>query len=112
MKIEEVVKAIRIAKGIKQQAIADSLGIDQVIVSNIECGKREIKANELCAIANALGVSVVDLVSYPDKYVRADVATAPQETVKAVLQIELSKEKKDQVFRFIFGDNNLKILNS
>ena len=31
--------------------------------------------------------------------------------VKATLIIEMGQEKKDQVFRFVFGDNNLEILN-
>ncbi|GIZ15049.1 hypothetical protein [Capnocytophaga catalasegens] len=34
-----------------------------------------------------------------------------KEPIKATLQIELSQDKKDQVLRIVFGDNNLKILN-
>ena len=31
--------------------------------------------------------------------------------VEAVLQIKLKKDKKDQVLRLVFGDNNIEILN-
>ena len=34
-----------------------------------------------------------------------------QKEVKATLTIEMGKEKKDQVFRFLFEDNNIEILN-
>ena len=32
-------------------------------------------------------------------------------TVERLLQIELKKDKKEQVMKLIFGDNNLEILN-
>ncbi len=35
----------------------------------------------------------------------------PEEPVEAILQIRLRKEKKDQVLRLVFGDNNIEILN-
>lgn len=34
----------------------------------------------------------------------------PQD-VKATLSIEVGTEKKEQVFRFVFGENNIEILN-
>lgn len=34
-----------------------------------------------------------------------------EEPIKATLQIELKKDKKDQVLKLVFGDNNLEILN-
>ena len=115
MKIVENIKAIRLAKQIKQQALAEALGLEITAISNIENGKRELRVNELDAIANALGVSVIDLLTYPDKYAPIENgstgSTRKENPVKAILQIELSQEKRDQVFRLVFGDNDLQILN-
>ena len=34
-----------------------------------------------------------------------------KDAIKAILQIELTHDKKDQVLKFIFGNSNLEILN-
>lgn len=34
-----------------------------------------------------------------------------EEPVEAILQIKLKKDKKDQVLKLVFGDNNIEILN-
>lgn len=110
MKIAENIKAIRLAKQIKQQVIADALGVEVTAISNFENGKRDIKVSELDAIAGALGVSVIDLITYPVTYAPIENGEKQEQPVKAVLQIELSDKKKDQVFKLVFGDNILKIL--
>ena len=109
MEIYEAIKVIRLQKAINQQIIADALNLDVAVVSNIENGKRDLRVKELEIISNALGVSVVDLFTYPDKYVK--VTQKEDEPVEAVLQIKLRKEKKDQVLELIFGKNNIEILN-
>ena len=111
MDIAKNIRDIRREKSIKQQALADALHLDVAVVSNIENGKRELKVSELEAISNALNISIIDLISYPNKYVLASTKIETDEPVDAVLQIKLSKEKKDQVFQPIFGDNCLEILN-
>lgn len=111
MKIAENIRTIRNAKQIKQNVIADALDIDVAAVSNMENGKREIKVSELDTIAGALGVSIVDLITYPDRYAPIANAESKKEPLKAILQIELSPEKRDQIFHLVFGENELKILN-
>ena len=54
-------------------------------------------------------MSEIDILTYPEKYVK--VQSAEAEPVEAVLQIKLKQDKKDQVLRLIFGDNNIEILN-
>ena len=51
----------------------------------------------------------IDIITYPDVYVKKDNTDA--EPVEVVLQIKLQKDKKDQVLKLAFGDNNLEILN-
>lgn len=108
MNIAKNIKEIRLQRFINQQIIADALGVDVAVVSNIEKGKREIKVKELEIISNVLGVSVVDLITYPKKYV--EVTGQKNEPVEAVLQIRLPKEKREQVLKLILGEKGIEIL--
>lgn len=108
MKIIENIKEIRINKGIPQKALADALSVDNAVISNIENGKRELKVAELENIANCLGVEVIDLFTYPEKYVPSG---KQHEDVEAVLQIRLKDEKKIEILRSVFGDKNYEILS-
>lgn len=96
---------IRTDKGFTQENIAEHLGIEQSSYSLIEKGRRELSVERLLQIAIFLGVEPQDIITYPNK------GYSSENEVKAVLQIELKKDKKDQVMKLIFGDNNLEILN-
>jgi len=103
------IKEIRLQKSINQQVIADALNVDVASVSNLENGKREIRFREIEKIANVLGVSVVDLITYPKKYV--EVKDDEDKDVEAVLMIKLKESKKRLILKSIFGDENLELLN-
>ncbi len=103
------IKEIRLQKSINQQVIADALNVDVASVSNLENGKREIRFREIEKIANVLGVSVVDLITYPKKYV--EVKENEDQDVEAVLMIKLKESKKRLILKSIFGDENLEVLN-
>lgn len=109
MDVVKNIEAIRKEKGISQEYIASFLGKDNSVLSNIKSYKRELKVNELEIIANALDVNVIYLLTYPDVWEKK--TEAKQEPVEAILQIKLQSDKKEQVLRLVFGDNNLEILN-
>ncbi len=111
MNIIKNIKSIRIQKGITQDVIADALGVDNSVISNIENGRRELKVKELEIIARCLKEDVIYLFTYPQRYVCVDELKDSSTDIKAIVQIELKKEKKDQVLKLIFGENNLEILN-
>ena len=102
------IKKIRLEKGIPQKKIADALNLDNAVISNIENGKRELKFRGLGFMAICLEVSFLDLFTYPDKYVPLKNI---DDEIAATLTIQLKREKKDQVLKLVFGDNNLEILN-
>lgn len=100
---------IRKEKGINQELIAEALNIDVSAVSNIEKNKRELKVSELAKIAIALNVDVLYLLTYPDVFVKK--GESQREPIEAILQIKLQSDKKDQVLKLVFGENNLEIFN-
>ena len=106
--VENIVK-IRREKGISQEFIANSLGVDTAVVSNIENGKRELKVKELEVISKALGVDTLYLLTYPHVYVRKE--RDNYTPVETVLQLKLTGEKRDKILKLIFGDADLRILN-
>lgn len=109
MNVVKNIREIRLQKSISQSAIADELGVDVAVISNIEKGKRELRVSEFEKIAKVLRMSVIDILTYPKIFVESTSNTL--EPVEAILQIRLQKDKKDQVLKLVFGENNLEILN-
>ncbi|MDR1517682.1 MAG: helix-turn-helix transcriptional regulator [Dysgonamonadaceae bacterium] len=54
-------------KGIKQSVMAERMGIAQAAYSNYVNRNNDIPFNRLTQIANVLGVSVIDIITYPEK---------------------------------------------
>jgi len=51
-------------------------------------------------------MSVIDVISYPKKMVEE----GENMNIEAILQLRLTKNKKDEVLKMVFGDNNLELL--
>ena len=107
-KILENISKIRVNKKITQKSIAEFLEIEQGSYSLLERGERELSIDRLLQIAIFFKMDIVDIITYPNK---GSYNKENEEDIKAILQIELKKDKKDQVMKLIFGDNNLEILN-
>ena len=100
---------IRNSKGFTKRSMAEALHINEASYGRIENGKIALSYKQLAQIASCFSMSVIDVIGYPDKYVKAEPAN--EEPVEAILQIKLKKDKKDQVLKLVFGENNIEILN-
>ena len=69
--ILENIEAIRKEKHIRQEEIAARLGIKQSSYSSYITRESDITFSRLSQISAALGVSVIDLIGWPDRYVVA-----------------------------------------
>lgn len=98
--------AIRNKRGYSQEYLASKIGMKQAGYGHIEKGDRRLPVSLLLQIAVALDVHVVDIFLYPNKF-----TTEADDDVKATLTVELKKDKKEQVLKLVFGENNLEILN-
>lgn len=105
--IEHIRKIIN-DKGLTQAAVAEYAGTTPSQFSKIMNGEVQISLWQVSNIATSLNMELIDVFTYPDKYVLANSA---DDEIKASLTIQLKKEKKDQVLRLIFGENDLEILN-
>lgn len=106
MDVIKNIREIRLQKGITQQVIADALNVDFSVVSNIEKGKRELKVKELDKIANALGVDLIYLFTYPKHYVAAD---SLQRNDSVSITFEVSPAKRDALLKMVMEDSVLNI---
>lgn len=67
-KILENIEAIRKEKGIKQEVLAEILGVKQPAYSNYINRESDITWSRLLQISNAFGMGVIDVITYPVKY--------------------------------------------
>lgn len=104
--ILETVKSLRESKGYSQETMAHIMGVSQSAYARFESGKSKTDLEILENFANKFDKTLLELFYYPD-----ELPINPNNDLKAVLTIELKEEKKDQVLRLVFGDNNLEILN-
>ncbi|MDR1672169.1 MAG: helix-turn-helix domain-containing protein [Bacteroidales bacterium] len=111
--ILENIIALRYKSGLSQENMAEFLGISQSTYSLLEKGKRELKYSTLLQIAIMLRVNIIDIITYPKKYVDADQLGVSEGILeeKVTVQIELKKSKKDKVLGLIFNKSDIEALN-
>ena len=108
MKIERInigqlIKEKVTDKGMSQAEFARKIGMARQNVSKLVFDKPSIDSNLLCIVSEVLECNLFD-------YFKSNNPDDKTE-LKATLTIELGKEKKDRTFKFVFGDNNIEILN-
>ena len=96
---EEVRKKVD-ENGLSKAKFAELLGIAR---QNIE------KTDLLCNISEVLNCNFFNYYRPDNSCNKKDYTE--QKEIKATLSIEMGAEKKEQVLRFVFGDNNIEILN-
>ena len=106
--ISNILKIMR-DRNLTQGTIAEYMGITSSQFTKVLKKQVKVSIGQLSNLAQNLSMSEIDIITYPDKFVK--VQEAEQEPVEAVLQIKLKKDKKDQVLKLIFGENNIEILN-
>ena len=71
--ISDKIKRICKENGVKQEVIASELGITQGTLAGKLANNDNIKYKLLLDIANTLEMSVIDIITYPDKYIKQSV---------------------------------------
>ena len=109
--VVENIRKIIMDKGITQVAASELVGTSASQMSKILNGEVQISIWQISNFATNLGMEIIDVFTYPNKYVKSEDRNDNKEPIEAVLQIKLRKDKKDQVLKLIFGEHNLEILN-
>ena len=62
LKFGNRVRDLRKAKGLSQEAFASLCGLDRTYISGIERGVRNVSLANISLVANALGISLAELM--------------------------------------------------
>ncbi len=103
MDIIRNIKNIRLEKGVNQEVIANELGFDIANWSRIENGKQELKVGQLEKIAKVLQVEVIDLFTYPKKYVDKDEVGSAE---RISITFEVSPDKRDILLNLVTKESS------
>ncbi len=106
--IIENLRKIMNERGVTQETMAFYGEIDNSAMSKIFNYTQRMSFAVLSKISKGIGMKEIDVITYPEVFRPESKASDP---VEAILQIRLQKDKKDQVLRLVFGDNNIEILN-
>ncbi len=107
--IGEEIKKVAKKKFAKDIDFAKEMGKTRQTIYDLY--KREtIDVNTLLEVCRVLSYNFFELYEQQLPFVKK-IQELEQEPVKAVLQLELQEDKKDQVLKLVFGENNLEILN-
>lgn len=98
--VENIIK-IMADRGIKQSFMAISLDISEQQVSKILNGRIKLSLLMLSKIASFFGMREIDIITYPEVYVAQ---SEDNRNPKAILQVELDQDKKEQVLKLVFGE--------
>jgi transcriptional regulator with XRE-family HTH domain len=104
------IRLIRETKGLSQDQIAELLNISQSQYARFERGATKTDLETLSDFARVLKMDLIDVITFPKKYVELN-QDYSGETMETVLQIKLRPDKKEQVLKLVFGENNFEMLN-
>lgn len=89
---------IRKNKGFSQDYVALSIGMKQAGYSLLESGQRSLDCDTLLQIANVLGVSVIDIITHPTKWVPSSEMV---DSERISVTFEISPDKRDLLLKLV-----------
>jgi transcriptional regulator with XRE-family HTH domain len=84
---------IRSKLGFSQEYMANELGVKQSGYAMIEKGKRELKFNTLIQIAKIFKMPVVDIITYPNKYVDSNQSLEEAKKTRVCIELDLDENE-------------------
>ena len=108
-KVVENLRKIIADRNLKQAAVGEMANISESQFSRVLSGQVQLSLNQLANIASGLGLREIDIITYPEVFVSE--TEKEEDNSEVLLQFKLKKDKKDQVLKLVFGDNDIEILN-
>lgn len=96
-------------KDIPSKQLAAIIDTDYSQVRRILKGDGNFTLQHVEFLSTYLGLRPIDIFTWPDIYEKP--GKPGSEPAEVLVQLRLTKEKKDQVLKLVFGENNIEILN-
>lgn len=87
------------------------MNISQAQYARFERGNTKTDLDTLILFCRTLDITLIDLITYPDRFINSKELPEISREETVLLSIEIKKDKKDQILKLVFGDNNLEIFN-
>jgi transcriptional regulator with XRE-family HTH domain len=111
-KVTENIRILRESKGYSQDYMAELMGITQSAYARFERGVTKTDLKTIDLIAQALEMSVIDVLTYPDRYV--NIKDFEQETAsiepEVILQFKIKGDKKSEILKTMLEDGDFEFL--
>ena len=110
-KILENIRILRESKEYSQECMAELLHITQSAYARFERGATKTDLKTVSLVAQVLGMNLIDVITYPEKYVnikdisKENVTSEPE----VILQIKVTGDKKDQILKTAFENSGVEI---
>lgn len=102
---------IRNDKGFTQAAIAEGIDVDYSTYSKLESGITKLSIDRLEKIASCFKMEIIDIITYPQKYVPATpMEQQSTSRAKVVVQLELDEQQQKDVLDLILGEQKTAML--
>lgn len=110
--MEIKIREIRESRNLSTYKVAKLMGVSQPTYFRFENGNTKIDLPRLEAFAKVVGMSVVDVLMYPERYVNVrDIPTVMKEYERDVtIQLKVSGVKRDAVLAAVLGVDNVELL--
>lgn len=90
--------------GMSKAKFAEKVGIARQNIEKTVFQKQSLDTNLLCQISEVLDCNLFD-------YFKCNTDDDNIKELRATLTIEMGAEKQDKTLRFVFGENDIEILN-
>lgn len=109
--INITLRNIREAANFSQEKTADLMKITQSKYARFERGASKIDLDTLQNFASVFDLKLIDVLTWPKKYVELNSSNNAGNGFKASILIELSQDKKDFILSDLLGKNYAELLN-
>lgn len=102
----DIIRRLVTDKGLSDAKFAEMIGMKRQNVKKTVFEKHSLDTDLLCTISEVLECNLFDYFkSNPDD-------DASKTELRATLSIEMGQERQDRTIRFVFGNNDIEILDN
>ena len=111
--IIENIRTLRESKGYSQDDMAELMCITQSAYARFERGATKTDLKTVSLAAKVLEVTLVDVITYPEKYVNIKDVSKESSTFEpeVILQVKIKGDKRKEILKTAFENCDLDILN-
>jgi transcriptional regulator with XRE-family HTH domain len=110
-KILENIRIFREKANLSQDTVADRMNITQSKYARFERGATKTDLEMVVLFCKVINKPLLEVITYPDTYINVSDISQFKAEDRVALTIELNKDKREQVLKLVFGENNLELFN-